>query len=146
MNVTFFHKTFEFNVPQDVISKCLKACELLDKEEEVFKKTKQDFDITSDELFPLIALSAVIKQTSSNIDNVDKSEDTHTITIKLPSFNNISSMLEVKVKTNSINEQNIINSAAKILSNCEMCKASFEQEDADLYRVAVLNVLIEQLW
>lgn len=145
MNVTFFHKTFEFNVPQDVISKCLKACELLDKEEEVFKKTKQDFDITSDELFPLIALSALVKQTPSNIDNELKNDDIHTITIKLPSFNDISAMLDIKIKTNPSCEQLMRIAAAKISSNCEIFKARFNEEDTDLYRMAVVNVLIEQL-
>lgn len=145
MKATIFHKTFEFNVPQDVALKYLKACEILDKEEGVIKESKPDFDNMSDELFPLIALSALVKQTPSNIDNELKNDDIHTITIKLPSFNDISAMLDIKIKTNPSCEQLMRIAAAKISSNCEIFKARLNEEDTDLYRMAVVNVLIEQL-
>ena len=145
MKATIFHKTFEFNVPQDVASKYLKACEILDKKEEAYKKSELNFDITPEEIFPLIALSAVVEQASSNIDNVHECDDTHTIAIKLPSFNNFSTMLNVRMKANSSIEPLIRNAAAEISLNCDMFKASYKQEDADLYRMAVLKVLTEQL-
>lgn len=145
MKAIIFHKTFELNIPQDVAPKYMKACELLDKAEEAIKESKPDIDITSDELFPLIALSAVVKQTSSNIDNLQNGNDIHKITIKLPSFNNISTMLNVRIKANPSYERFTRIAAAKISSNCEIFKARFNEEDTDLYRMAVVNVLIEQL-
>lgn len=142
MKATIFHKTFEFNIPQDVASKYLKACEILDKEEEMIQKSRPNFNVTSNEFFPLIALSAIVKQIPSNEDNGD---EVHTITIKLPSFNNISETLNFKFKTSPSCEQLMRIAAAKISSNCEMFKARFNEEDTDLYRMAVVNVLIEQL-
>ena len=142
MKATIFHKTFEFNVPQDVASKYQKACEILDKEEEMIQKSRPNFNVTSNEFFPLIALSAIVKQIPSNEDNGD---EVQTITIKLPSFNNISEMLNFKFKTSPSCEQLMRIAAAKISSNCEIFKARFNEEDTDLYRMAVVNVLIEQL-
>lgn len=146
MEAVIFHKTLELNIPDELGSKCLAACEIMEKEESLMKPQFDINDMKSEARFPLIALSAVAGQmeSSNTVKEQELNDEMHALSIKLPSFSDISEIIAYKMKATPYYEQFLRAASEKITSGCKVLKEIYQGEDEDIYRVAVLNVLMDQ--
>ena len=107
MEVTIFHKTLVIDIRQDLESRYLMVCDILEKEEDVIRPQLDNIDMNPEDGFPLIALSAVTRRMKSSYSakEPESTDEMRTLSINLPSFNNISEVFEYKIMATPFHEQ-----------------------------------------